>query len=105
MSNVKESKELVDAIVAVARAIEVAKKDKFSLASDISQLVVCVPAIVSGLQGMNKIGDELKVIDEAGIEELVADALLLFGDSSEKSKLYVKEGLNILLSVFKIFKA
>ncbi len=105
MSKVKESKELVQAAVAVAHGIETAQKEGFALSAVLSQVVLTIPVVISGLQGFSLVDDEFKVIDEAGIEELVAEAMVLFGDSSPKSKVIVKESVNILLSAFKIFKA
>lgn len=105
MSNVKESKELVQAAVSLAKAAEALKAQGFSATAILGQLVITAPAIVNGLQGISLVDDEIKVIDQAGVEALVAEALLGFDNASPKTKQIVASSVNILLEVLKIVKA
>lgn len=103
--SVKESKEFVGMIVQAVKSVQAAKAEKFSIGAIVTQLVTVTPAVVSGFQGAGNIDDELKAIDEAGIKELAAEAMLILGDSSEKTKTIVEQSIVIILAAFKLYKA
>lgn len=103
--SVKESKEFIAMIVQGVKSFEAAKEQGFGLAVIITQLIAATPAVVAGVQGVGQVDDELKAIDEAGVKELAAEAMLGFDGASEKTKLYVEQSIVIALAAMKMIKA
>lgn len=103
--SVKESKEAVAMVVSIVKGFEAAKEAKFGLAAVLTQVISATPAIAAGVQGLGQVDDELKALDEAGIKEIVAEAMLGFDGASEKTKLYVEQSVIIVLATMKMIKA
>jgi len=102
---IKETQELVLAVVAVAKGIKEAKESGNGFgAEDLGVLLKIAPAVKDGVLGLEKLPSELKDLDADEVKKLATEAL--GGIAADgKVKLYVEEAFGIIGSVYRIIKA
>ena len=105
MTDIKETDELVKAVVAIAKAAKQAKESNGGYdTSDFTLLLGVLPALKDGVLGLDKIPGELKELDQAEIAKLAGEAMGGF-DVEGKTKLYVEKALVIISAIYDIVKA
>lgn len=99
--------EHIEAILDVG--VEALKNYKSILPADstmskVSKFFPALMKLIAALDGIAKAGPEFKDLDDKELEALSAKYLPQIGVDG-KTGIYVKEGMNILVSGYKIFKA
>lgn len=103
---IKETKEVCDLVVDIAKVILEAKKNdgKFSI-EDIGLLLKLIPSLSPAFADMNKIPAELKDLSaEEGIE-LISHVATRLGLEEGKAKNIVEASLKTLVSVYALVVA
>lgn len=103
MTGIKETKEVIAAVLAIKKAIEDAKKDgKIDFLQDYVYFLPALPALFDAINGADKVPAELTDIDfeEAGeLRQALAEA----GSSEELQKIF--EGIVLIGTGIKGFVA
>lgn len=103
-SKMKETKELLKFVIALGEALESAMEDKKFDVAELSLLIGPLMQVGPAFEGMDKIGEEIKTVDAAGLAELVAFAkeeLDLKADNIEK---IIEEALDLGVKVYSFIK-
>lgn len=102
---IKETQEVVRAVVEIAKALKAAKESNGGIGfDDIALLLPLMQPVSEAIKDVNKIGVEMKDLDSAEVASLAAEAMGGFSEDG-KIKIYVEEGFKILASAIKIIKA
>ena len=102
---IKETQEVAELVVEVVKGIQAARKDGKWDAADIAFLLPVFGKLGPALENFNQVGVEIKGLDAEEIKSLAATLLAGIILEGGKMKVYVEEGLSIVVSIFKIIKA
>lgn len=102
---IKETQEVAELVVEVVKGIQAARKDGKWDAADIAFLLPVFGKLGPALENFNQVGVEIKDLDAEEIKSLAATLLAGIILEEGKMKVYVEEGLSIVVSIFKIIKA
>lgn len=103
---IQNTLEVVAFGVALAKAIDEAKKDGKIGLEDIGQLFPVAPLVVPMVDGIGQIPKELGDLDEVEIEALMAEAAkLLGGENNAKTVMRVKAALKFAHAGYDLYKA
>ncbi len=102
---IKETQEVADLVVELVKGVQAARKDGKWDAADLAHLLPVFGKLGPALEGFNDVGTEIKDLDAEEIKSLAATLLAGIVLEDEKMKVYVEEGLSIVVSLFKIVKA
>ncbi len=105
LHGIKETKEAISGAVALVNAgVAIAADKKVSL-EDLSHLMMALPKVIAGLEGMDKLPAEvMDLSDEEGLQ-LVASVALELAVDNVKAKEVVLGSLEVLLGARKIVVA
>lgn len=103
---IQNALEVVQFGVALAKAIEDAKKDdgKIDL-KDIGKLFPVAPLVVPMINGIDQVPKELGDLDQAELEVLMSEAAKILGGSGAKTVLRVKAALKFASAGYELYEA
>ena len=98
--------EIVAFGVALAKAIDEAKKDdgKIDL-KDIGKLFPVAPLVVPMINGIDQVPKEFSDLDQAELDLLMAEAGKILGESGAKTVLRVKAALKFAAAGYELYEA
>jgi hypothetical protein len=102
LHGIKETKEAVLGAVALANACVAIAADKKLGLDDLSHLMMALPKVIAGLDGIDKLPAEVMDLSSAEGAELVAAVASELALGDEKSKDVVLASLEVLLGIRKI---
>jgi hypothetical protein len=102
---IKETKEVAELVSEVVKGFIAARKDGKWDAADIGYLLPVFGKLGPALENFAAVGTEIKDLDAAEISSIAATLLSGVVLEEGKMKIYIEEGLQVVISVFKIIKA
>lgn len=102
---IKETQEVAALVVSVVKGIQAARADGKWDASDLMHLMPVFGTLGPALENFNQVGKEIGDLDANEIKTIAAQLLTGIVLEEGKIKVYVEEGLNVVVSIFKIIKA
>lgn len=102
---IKETQEVAELVSEVVKGIIAARKDGKWDAADIAHLLPVFGKLGPALENFNQVGVEIKDLDAGEISSIAATLLSGVVLEEGKMKVYIEEGLQVVISLFKIIKA
>jgi len=102
---IKETQEVAALVAEVVKGFNKARADGKWDAADIQHLLPVFIKLGPALENFNQVGTEIKDLDAEEIKTLAVGLLTDMALEDGKMKIYVEEGLNVVVSVYKIIKA
>jgi hypothetical protein len=102
---IKETKEAVDLVLAVAKIVVEATKDGKVDAQDLGLLIALIPVVQPAVEGANQIAAELKDLEVAEATELAAHVAAKLALPTEKAQAVAQAALKAAVAVFALVKA
>lgn len=103
MADIKDTKEMISLIAALAKAFKEAKADGTVNALDLGLLLGVIPNIAPALDGVSSIPEELSDLDTEEIAELALQVKSIVGELSSDNK-YVEVAESAVRAGYEIYK-
>lgn len=103
MAGITETKQVIDFAKALVKAIVSAQSDGSVNLLDLSKLLALVPLAGPAFLGINQVPAELKDLDQAEAQELVAYVMADLGVSDGRAKEIVESALKFALSGYELY--